>query len=153
MTKGILRSLLTDVKRLLPWTSGLGRDLYTLEARLEHEGVAFLATTLANLDEAVLNGLTYGRFVCPVGLNKARGKAIPTLLSGMLSHVFDDVTGDRLEGLTNVEVLSLLRQVLTFLEEASSSRYKSSQALISALDEIRQYAKHCGDVFVHNRTS
>lgn len=131
MPKGILRSLLTDVNRLLPGTEGLGRDLVTLEARIEHEGVAFMASALGALDAAVLNGLTSGTFLCPPGFKRRSGEAIPVLFSGMLEKVFDVNTGQLEEG-DCVEVISLLRQLLLFLEEGAPTRVENCEALDKA---------------------
>lgn len=139
MPKGILRSLLTDVNRLLPGTEGLGRDLVTLEARIEHEGVAFLATTLSALDEALLRGLTSGTFVCPAGFKRRAGEAIPMLFSGMFDKVFDTYTG-RLERVNCGEALSLLRQLLTFLEEGASARIERCEALEKAYELLHRNA-------------
>lgn len=139
ITKGILRSLLTDVSRLLPGTKGLGRDLITLEARIEHEGVSFLANALCSLDEALLDGLTYGTFTCPQGFKRRKGEAIPLLLSGMFREVFDAVTG-QLQERDCGEVISLLRQLLLFLEEGATARVESCEALDKAYSYLQRNA-------------
>lgn len=119
VTKSILRSLLLDIERLRPGTKGLGRDLITLEARLENEGASFLATNLCTLGKAVESGLEWGMFVCPKGFKRPKGSKNPSLLMGIFDDVFDRTTGflkDRdCEG-----DLHLLRQLLFFLEEVRS---------------------------------
>jgi len=115
--KSILRSLLTDVDRLRPGTKGLERDLVTLEARIEHEGVGFLSVTLGILGQAIEVGLSNGTFTCPKGFKRARGSKIPLLYSGVLGDVFDSVTGDLVKERDCTEDVLILRQLLYFLEE------------------------------------
>lgn len=119
--KSILRSLLTDVDRLRPGTKGLGRDLVTLEARLEHEGLSLLTTTLGNYGKALDKGLSEGTFTCPVGLKKARGSMIPLLFGGVIGDVFDPSTGDLVKESDCLgDDVFVLRQLLYFLEEVHS---------------------------------
>lgn len=115
--KSILRSLLTDVDRLRPGTKGLDRDLVTLEARLEHEGVSLLTVTLGILGKAVDHGLAKGTFTCPTGFKRARGSMIPLIFSGVMGDVFDPSTGDLVKGRDCREDVFILRQLLYFLEE------------------------------------
>lgn len=126
--KSILRSLLTDVERLRPGTKGLGRDLVTLEARLEHEGISFLAVALCTFGKAFDKGLAEGTFTCPIGLKKAKGSKIPLLFRGILGAVFDTHTGDLVKERDSTEDVFILRQLLYFLEEVrtrSQSRRKA----------------------------
>lgn len=106
----VLRSLLDDIQRFLPCVEGLQRDLVTLEARFEHEGLGFLSDALCTLGKALDQGLSTGTFTCPPGF--ARKMKIPKLLSGVFCKVFDPTTGKLLEECT-LEV-SLLRQFLFF---------------------------------------
>jgi hypothetical protein len=115
--KSILRSLLTDVNRLRPGTKGLDRDLVTLEARLEHEGVSLLTVTLGTLGKAFDKGLSEGTFTCPTGFKRARGSMIPLIFSGVMGDVFDPSTGDLVKGRDCREDVFILRQLLYFLEE------------------------------------
>jgi hypothetical protein len=115
--KGILRSLLTDVDRLRPGTKGLGRDLVTLEARIEHEGISILTVTLGYLGKAIEKGLAEGTFTCPKGFKRGRGSKIPLLYSGVLGDVFDSITGDLVKERDCTEDVLILRQLLYFLEK------------------------------------
>jgi hypothetical protein len=115
--KGILRSLLTDVDRLRPGTKGLERDLITLEARIEHEGLSILTITLGRLGKALEKGLSEGTFTCPTGFKRGRGSKIPLLYSGVLGDVFDSVTGDLAKERDCTEDVLILRQLLYFLEK------------------------------------
>lgn len=123
--KSILRSLLTDVDRLRPGTKGLERDLLTLEARMEHEGVSLLTVTLGILGKAVDHGVSVGTFTCPVGFKKAKGSMIPLIFSGVMGDVFDSRTGDLVKERDCTEDLLILRQLLYFLEEVRSFPHSS----------------------------
>jgi hypothetical protein len=89
----LLRSLFVDLKRLEPDVKGLDRDLETIEKRVKDEGDSFLTITLPRYCEAFVEGLSTSRFTCPMGFKRLKGRAIPILLQGMLSEVFDSLTG------------------------------------------------------------
>lgn len=114
----ILRGLVVDTTRFLPGVKGLQRDLVTLEARLENEGVAVLSVALANLGKALDKGISEESFACPVGFKKAKGGKIPLLFSGIFCIVFDSSTGLLAKDRDLTLEISLLRQLLYFLEEA-----------------------------------
>lgn len=114
----ILRGLAADTASFLSGTKGLQRDLVTLEARLEHEGVAVLSVALATLGKALDKGISEGCFTCPVGFKKAKGGKIPALFSGIFCVVFDSNTGLLVKERDLTLEISLLRQLLYFLEEA-----------------------------------
>lgn len=120
LPKSILRSLLIDIDRLRPGTKGLGRDLITLEARLEKEGVSFLATNLCTLGKALEKGLNDGIFVCPKGFKRPKGSKNPALMQGIFNDLFDSSTGLLVKDRDCVEDVYLLRQLLFFLEEVRS---------------------------------
>lgn len=126
VSKSILRSLLTDVDRLRPGTVGLGRDLITLEARIDHEGEGFLSVSLIALYKAFLEGLEWGHFTTPVGFKQAKGK-VPLLFRGIFGDVFDITTGHQIKEATAEEVL-LLGQLCTFLVEAPYRPKDTSKA-------------------------
>lgn len=124
--RSILCGLMTDVIRLRPGTKGLERDLVTLEARIEHEGIAFLGTSLCTLGDALDRGLSTGTFRCPTGFKTQKGSKIPRLFGGIFSDVFDQYTG-QLKERDCTEDVKILRQLLFFLQEACtgySSIYK-----------------------------
>lgn len=89
----LLRGLLIDFSRLEPTVKGLDRDIRTIERRFKHEGYGFLAITLPNLGDAVVDGLSSGQFRCPSSFRKAKGQALPRFISGLLSEVFDPISG------------------------------------------------------------
>lgn len=112
----ILRGLLTDVERLRPGTKGLARDYLTLEARIEHEGIAFLGTALCTLAKAFDKGLDEGTFTCPPGFKTRKGSKLPLLFGGIFCEVFDDETGT-IKECDLIEDVKILRQLLYFLEK------------------------------------
>lgn len=131
----ILLGLLDDVQRLRPETKGLARDYVTLMARIEHEGVAFLGTSLCILGKAFDKGLSDGYFTTPPGFKRRKGEQIPLLFGGIFRDVFDSVTG-QLKGDSSAEDVKILRQLLFFLEEAqlyASKRVKSHQENAAAI--------------------
>lgn len=136
-TKSLVRGLLTDVERLRPGTKGLGRDLVTIEARLEHEGVSFLAVTFVNLGKAIDHGLSSGHFVCPQGLKRSCGSMNPLLFRGIIDDMFNPVTGDLEGGDLTLEV-SLIRQLLYFLEEVLYGEFSSNQTRLLSQTVLRE---------------
>jgi len=121
--KLLLRAAIQDVVRFVPGVKGLERDLLSLEARYEHEGVGFLTVALPSLGKALDRGLSDGWFTCPTGFEKVRGGAIPKLFQGLLCNVFDAKTGEYIgcEGTRDVYYVSILRQLLYFFKKYSPS--------------------------------
>jgi len=108
---GLTRSLFIDLKRLHPEVRGLERDLLTLEARVEDEGIGFLTVALPAFGKAFDRGLSSGRLPSILGFCKAKGESIPSFLSGMTGRVFDSKTGLILDEAPTDLILSI-RQVL-----------------------------------------
>jgi len=88
---GLSRSLLHDLQRLHPEVKGLDRDLQTIEARIESEGIGFLSIALPAFGKALDQSLASGRMAHIAGF--ARNGEIPKFLQGILVHVFDPKTG------------------------------------------------------------
>lgn len=107
----LLTSLWKDFHRLLPDVRGLERDLETLELRFEHEGYGFLTKALPSLGDALVRGLSSGKFACPAGFAKVPRGTIPRFLSGMFCEVFDRITGELRED-AKVDVIKCLREGL-----------------------------------------
>jgi hypothetical protein len=116
----LLSRLLTDVSRLLPDVKGLDRDIITIKARFEHEGISFLAVTLSSLRDALDRGLASGRFSCPSSFSKVRRGALPRLFSGLLSKVFNPTTGT-LEASPDVGAIKCLREVLSLFKKVRTN--------------------------------
>jgi hypothetical protein len=139
--KSLLRGLLTDVSRLRPGTKGLGRDLVTLEARLEHEGVSWLAQSLVVLGKAFDQGLASGHFTCPIGFRKSKGSVIPALLRGIMGDVFHPSTGELVKERDCTEDVSILRQLLFFLAEVLSYIEESRKTFKEYEEFFQRYGR------------
>lgn len=112
----LLRSLLTDVKRLQPEVSGLDRDLQTIEKRVKHEGLSFVTKTLPILLDAIQNGIETGQFTCPSNFKTVRGGSIPRLLSGLTCDLFNPITGEYISP-SSPESLESLRMILSLCKK------------------------------------
>lgn len=136
-SKSLLRGLLSDISRLRPGTLGLGRDLVTLEARLEHEGYGLLSTALSSLATAVIRGESLGWFTCPIGFKKAKGTQIPAFLQGIVGDVFDPSTGQLKKGVDAVDEIKLILQICYFLEEVLSTTEESREANLDCIQRLQ----------------
>ncbi|DAD50537.1 RNA-directed RNA polymerase [ssRNA phage Gerhypos.1_12] len=116
----LLRDLWVDIQRLDPDVKGLNRDFHTIEQRFEHEGYGFLTIALPSLDDALLLGLSSGRFTCPSGFKMIRGGTIPRFLSGMFCEVFDPFSGVLKQSLDE-GVLKSLHQILRLFKKTQLS--------------------------------
>jgi hypothetical protein len=132
----LLESLWIDFQRLNPDVKGLDRDIITIKNRFENEGYGFLTIALPSLDEALLLGLSSGRFACPNGFKTTKGGTIPRFLSGMFCKVFDPVTG-WLKETPDEGVLKCLREVLRL--------FKKTQMPSDAEDYLHE--KACTEFF------
>jgi hypothetical protein len=68
------------------------RDILTMRARVEHEGLSFLTITLPNLCTAFESWLDVGKVSSQESFKTAPG-GLPRFLGGFLSSVFDTRTG------------------------------------------------------------
>lgn len=90
------------------------RDITTVAGRIEHEGLPFLAITLANFGKAVEKWLDQG-FVVPSDAsgfkrNSGRRCGLPAFLQGFLGRVFDPCTGV-LYDTPDIESIYAIRQL------------------------------------------
>jgi len=90
------------------------RDITTVVARVKHEGLWFLAVTLADFGKSLERWLDQG-FVVPSDVSSfARGSGglsgLPTFLSGFLARVFDPCSGVLLTH-PDIEAIYALRQL------------------------------------------
>jgi len=89
-------------------------DIKTVERRTEHEGLSFLAITLAGFGKATQKWLDQG-FVAPSdvpGFSRTPGRrtGLPAFLQGFLGRVFDPCSGVLLEH-PDIEAIFALRQL------------------------------------------
>lgn len=127
----LLESLWEDFQRLNPAVKGLDRDIITIKSRFKNEGYGFLTIALPTLDDALIQGLSSGKFACPSGFKKILGGAIPRFLSGMLCEVFEPFSGYLKES-PDEGVLKCLREALRL--------FKKTQLLSDAEDSLHQIA-------------
>jgi len=88
------------------------RDIKTVAARFEHEGLSFLAITLADYGKAIQKWLDRGQ-VDPwdvSGFRRDRLTGFPRFLSGFLGRVFDPSSGALLDN-PDIEAIIALRQL------------------------------------------
>jgi hypothetical protein len=93
------------------------RDITTVTSRVEHEGLSFLAITLASYGKAIERWLDRG-FVDPSDATEfrfgSRLTGLPPFLGGFLGRVFDAASGVLLD-CPSIEAIYALRQLtLTF---------------------------------------
>jgi hypothetical protein len=146
----LLESLLHDCKRLNPDVEGLDRDLQTIKKRFENEGYGFLTVALPALDEALLLGLSSGRFTCPIGFKLAKGQAIPRLFSGMLCEVFEPSTGVLKED-ADLSVLKCMRNILRLFKKTQLSPENEELLHIKAVDEFFRCDETASQVVIPDR--
>jgi hypothetical protein len=87
-------------------------DIRTVERRIEHEGLAFLAITLANFGKAIEKWLDQG-FVVPSDVpsfKKDRLTGLPVFLQGFLGRVFRPLDGVLLD-VPDIEAIQAIRQL------------------------------------------
>jgi hypothetical protein len=87
-------------------------DVKTVERRVEHEGLSFLAITLADFGKATQKWLDQG-FVVPSDVpsfKKDRLTGLPVFLRGFLGRVFDSSSGALLDE-PDIEAIFALRQL------------------------------------------
>jgi hypothetical protein len=133
----LLRSLLSDFKRLNPGVKGLDRDIISIEKRFENEGYGFLTIALPALDAALVRGVSSGKFTCPTGFKTLRRGTIPRIFSGMFCKVFDSLSGNLVES-PDLGVLKDLRTVLLLFKKTQLSTENEDSLHIKAVDEFYQ---------------
>jgi len=143
----LLLSRLEDSKRLNPDVKGLARDIITLENRFENEGYGFLTIALPALDEALLLGLSSGRFACPSGFKTVRGGTIPRLFSGMFCEVFEPITG-LLKETPDEGVLKCLHQILRLFKKVQLSSDEEIRLHEKAVTEFFRCDEIAGQVII-----
>jgi len=117
---GLLSALLHDVARLEPDVKGLDRDIVTIKARFEHEGIGFISVALPSLCDSLDWGLATGRFACPSGFRKIRCGALPRIFSGLLCKVFESSTGS-LKDTVSPGHVKCLREILRLFKKLKLS--------------------------------
>lgn len=93
-------------------------DTMYLRNRVKHEGMAFLTISLPSLDDALLKGLTTGRWPTNdvSAFKRSSSSALPAFLSGLLKLVFHKETGDLLDS-PSIPAISALHQLFRFAKK------------------------------------
>ena len=146
----LLRNLLEDFSRLNPAVKGLERDLVTLEKRFENEGYGFLAIALPALDDALVLGLSTGKFTCPPGFKPTRWGTIPRFLSGMFCEVFDPFTGNLKEHV-DFGILKSMREILRLFKKIQMPESEVDKLHAKAVTEFFRCDIEAGQVIIPDR--
>ncbi|DAD52110.1 RNA-directed RNA polymerase [ssRNA phage Gerhypos.1_10] len=108
-------------------------DIKTVERRFKHEGLSFLAITLADFGKAIQKWLDQGFVVPSDAPSFARGSGrltgLPVFLQGFLGRVFEPCSGALLEN-PDIEAIYALRQLtLMFSKIALPESSRNGKAL------------------------
>lgn len=92
-----LHSLLQDAS--ISIGADMTRDWTTIQSRLQHEGVSFLTITLPAFTSWLEQSLEVGHTLPTIFsfFKKAKYRAFPCFMQGLVEHVFDSRTGDLLD--------------------------------------------------------
>lgn len=148
----LLRSLLTDVKRLIPTVCGLDRDLETIKHRVKNEGFSFLSVALPVLCDALDKGLSDGRFTCPSHFKRVKNGALPRLFQGLLCDVFD-ITSGVLKDDASIESIKCLREILRLFKKTRITSSREDFLHAKAIESFLETDRRLVDQFFDNRLS
>jgi len=118
------------------------RDLKTVTARLEHEGLSFLTITLPRLASDLEKALDSGRFASDAWAGFSRRRGLPKFLSGFLRLVFD--AHGKLLTEPDIAAVGELRQLLLVFSKielpCSDERVAAAyRTYVSTEKEVRDY--------------
>ena len=118
------------------------RDIETVTARVEHEGLSFLTITLPNFAKDLQKGLEQGFVDHAMFPGFRRHRGLPRFLGGFLDHVFNRETG-RLLDEPSIEAIYSLRQFCMLfgkieLQCSDERRSKAFQKYIECEQELRE---------------
>lgn len=121
-------------------STSANRDIKTVTVRFEHEGLAFLAITLADLGKATQKWLDLGRVVpseCPA-FKSGRSGRLPVFLQGFFERVFDPCSGALLDQ-PDIEAIYALRQLTLMFSKIAlpSTTRKGNASVVSPQRERR----------------
>jgi hypothetical protein len=108
------------------------QDIKTVLSRTEHEGLSFLAITLADFGKAIQKWLDQG-FVVPSdapSFKKAPRSGLPAFLQGFLGRVFDPGSGVLLDE-PDIEAIIALRQLSLMFSKIALPKTTSTGGFIN----------------------
>jgi hypothetical protein len=121
-------------------------DIKTVESRFEHEGLSFLAITLADFGKVIQKWLNQG-FVVPSdasSFKKSRLTGLPVFLQGFLGRVFDPSSGVLLDD-PDIEAIFALRQLTLMFSKIALPQDNPdgvSTSVVSASRERRAMSEY-----------
>jgi hypothetical protein len=121
-------------------------DIKTVESRFEHEGLSFLAITLADFGKVIQKWLNQG-FVVPSdasSFKKSRLTGLPVFLQGFLGRVFDPSSGVLLDN-PDIEAIFALRQLTLMFSKIALPQDNPdgvSTSVVSASRERRAMSEY-----------
>jgi len=133
------RSILTDVGLLCATDTHL--DAVTVSRRIEHEGISFLTISLPSFCSDFERSLSIGYVDSKAFLGFKRAQALPAFLQGLLSQVFDPVSG-RLLGDPSISAISGVRQICLAFKKVQipctiTRTRRSLDAYLQVEDELK----------------
>jgi len=146
----LLQSLWNDIQRLNPDVKGLDRDVITIKQRFENEGYGFLTIALPSLGDALVLGLSSGKFACPAGFKPVNGGTIPRFLSGMFCEVFEPLTGNLKED-ADVGIIKCLREALWLFKKTQMPSTEEAILHKKAVAEFFRCDDVAGKVIIPDR--
>ncbi|DAD51360.1 RNA-directed RNA polymerase [ssRNA phage Esthiorhiza.2_41] len=121
------------------------RDIKTVAARVEHEGLSFLTITLPDYGKAIQKWLDQGQVAFHPVSTCERGRGLPRFLGGFLGRVFDLYSGKLLDDPCTDSIRALRQLTLQFgkMELACSParQAKSVRNYVECEKEVRLFDK------------
>ncbi len=128
------------------------RDLKTITARFEHEGMSFLTISLPAFASDFQKSLNLGRVADDHFDGFHRNGGFPSLFSGFLQLVFDRSTGRLLDGPSSDAIFAVRQACLLFskiLLPCSDARIRRSlEGYIECEEQVRTNDKSLGDAAI-----
>jgi len=136
----LLREVLTECG---DWCSvSTSRDLKTITARVEDEGLSFLTITLPEFGKDLEKGLDLGQAIPSLWTGWSKRGGLPRFLGGFLDLIFDRASG-RLLDEPSVEAIRCVRQLTLMwakigLECSEPRREAALRNFIECEQEVRR---------------
>ncbi|DAD50025.1 RNA-directed RNA polymerase [ssRNA phage Gephyllon.1_1] len=119
------------------------RDINTVSARIEHEGLSFLTITLPSLGKAIQKWLDQGQVTSHPAFITERGRSLPRFLGGFFSRVFDRDSGVLLDEPCVDSIIALRQLTLMFgkmeLPCSDARKRKSVRNYVKCEQEVRLF--------------
>lgn len=132
----LLDNLFSDLRLHHPHLQkSLSLDLKTVHARLEEEGKGFVMHTLPKIGKAIYTALETGHFICPCGLVKQKGTALPRFFGGLLKCIAND-DGSLKVGLDETVLVDLIQLCFFFYKLDVPCAPKRALKVIESFKEV-----------------